>query len=129
MKFLSPRQTSVFIPSCDLELPETEQTKFFIKTITLESENIIKDNMFSKGPKGDLVYSAASQQYWALQVGIGEIKCGDSHVLIPREDAVCGYGFKCIKDSFIESIPASVRVELVAHISSQLEPTEAQRKN
>lgn len=131
MKFLDPRRKSFFTPKCDMNLPENERAVFTVKAMTIGMEHIVKDAAFIRG--GDtgleLVYSALNQSYWAIQVGLESLAMGGVSVDIPREDAICHFGFQKIKDSFLETIPAHIRLELSEHIRAQFDLSETDRKN
>ena len=134
MKLLDPRQSTVFVPSCDRELPEDQQAKFHVKALTVSDEGKIQeakwvpfvneDGERSARPSASLMWRAA------IDVGLDDVSGPVfDGLVIGREYPEDKFGIARISDSFLSRIPGNIRTELAMFIMSTLEPSEADRKN
>ena len=134
MKLLDPRQSTVFVPSCDRELHEDQQAKFHVKALTVSDEGKIQeakwvpfvneDGERSARPSASLMWRAA------IDVGLDDVSGPVFDGLyVEHEELEDKFGIKRIKESFLCRIPGDIRTELAMFIMSTLEPSEADRKN
>lgn len=135
MKLLDPRQSTIFVPACDKDLPEDQQAKFHIKALTVSDEGKIheakwvpfvnEDGERSARPSASLMWRAA------IDVGLNSVSgpVFEGVSAIPRDKQEDKFGIKRIDESFISRIPGDIRTELAMFIMDTLEPTESDRKN
>lgn len=134
MKLLDPRQSTVFVPKCDIDLPEDQQAKFHVKALTVSDEGRIMEAKWIPFVDADGNASArpSASLMWAAAIDIGLTAVSGpvfEGVTLEREDREDKYGIKRIKESFLCRIPGDIRTELGMFIMATLEPTQADRKN
>lgn len=131
MKPISRDQHVEFVPSCDRDLPEEEQTRFHVRPFTHQEyrnitarlgEQIDVANM-SLGQKGaDVVYDGARA---AL--------CGWTNFDAPFETEKVGLAFgvttECATKAAVEPIPFNVLSEIFGFAMSDCQLSEDDRKN
>ena len=134
MKLLDPRQNTVFVPSCDKNLPEDQQAKFLVKALTVSDEGKIQDAKWIPfvDEKGERSARPSASLMWQAAIDVGLEKVSGpvfDGVSVEREDLEDKFGIKRIKESFLCRLPSDIRTELGMFIMSTLEPSESDRKN
>ena len=134
MKLLDPRQSTVFVPSCDRELPEDQQAKFHVKALTVSDEGKIQEAKWNRFIDSDGNPSAhpSMSQLWRAAIDVGLTSVSGpvfDNLSVEREELEDKFGIKRIKESFLCRIPGDIRTELAMFIMSTLEPSESDRKN
>lgn len=131
MKPVLMDQEMLYVPKCDRDLPEEEQTKFILKPIGARDAASLQDNATEThlaGKDGDTVMrmKSGSQALKALSLGVKgwmDFKGPDGNDIPWRENAG-----KPHPDVF-DCIPASVRQELANVIIDGCEISEETEKN
>ena len=134
MKLLDPRQNTVFVPSCDRELHEDQQAKFYVKALTVSDEGKIQEAKWVPFVNEDGERSArpSASPMWraAIDVGLDDVSGPVfAGLYVEHEELEDKFGIKRIKESFLWRLPGDIRTELAMFIMSTLEPSEADRKN
>lgn len=132
MKALNPRSITRFVPSCDKDAAKEDQTVFLLKPLTIAEESLLDDAQW-KTVNGKREFSFARKCLSAIHLGLFSVENFKDdegrNIVVSREDFENDDGIKEIKDSFLSSIPKSVRDEIAIAILSSMNPTEEQKKN
>lgn len=129
---LDPRKQVSYVAISDRKLPENEQVKFILKSLTLNDEAVINDSLFIRS--GETVRASMSTQHaTAINVGLVDViglKDSEGNTLtLEYEKSPNEWGVIEIKPEFLTRIPASIRTEIARVIIASLEPSAADRKN
>lgn len=129
---LDPRKQVSYVAISDRKLPENEQVKFILKSLTLNDEAVINDSLFIRS--GETVRASMSTQHaTAINVGLVDViglKDSEGNILtLGYEESPNEWGVIEIKPEFLTRIPASIRTEIARVIIASLEPSAADRKN
>lgn len=123
MKALDIRQTIDFVPSCDKDLPDSEQTVFVVQPLSPMAQAVIENEVgYVEG--GRYHHQAGAQNLALLHLGLVDVRnLKDS---AGQQVAFCRTGKKTlgggrydeIEQDFLARIPKSVRDEVARFIDS-----------
>jgi len=122
MKAVNSKTTENYIAECDRDLPESEQTIFKIRQLTVEQEAHIEDELGRVNQGGEFAINLGTQALLALNLGLADVEnlVDDSGQAITMErDETKRYlpgKIRPWKNDSLSKIPRAVRNEVAQYI-------------
>lgn len=132
MKAVCVKAVRIYVPTCDRDLPASEQTRFSLKHLTPRDEALL-DNMLGSVRGDSMDMRLGDQALMALNLGlVGVENFFDSEgkpVELERESKMLHGYVKPIKDEILGLIPKDIRAELSNEIMRGSDIDEEELKN
>lgn len=132
MKAVSTKQSVSYVPECDKDLPQGEQTTFLLKQLSPNEEALL-DNMFSSVRGDSMDMRIGDQQLFALHMGLVGVENffdeDGNAIKLEREKGKLHGFVQPLTNKFLAYIPKDVRSELANEIIGLGRIDEAEAKN
>lgn len=132
MRALDIKDTRDYIPECDRNLPENEQTVFVLKTLSAKDQAIVDDKTGSVDAEGGYKITVGTQNLLLIHLGLVDVRnfkdSNGNDVKLTRSDKLIN-GIHEISNDFIIRIPKDIRSEIAYAIRKGYQLEDEEVKN